>query len=180
MKTHVEVMAIAALLAIPCVQVQGADHESNTKSNETRVQKEVRHELITLSRYGVFDNIAYRVDGQKVTLFGQVTQPVLKDDAGKAVRGIEGIESVDNEIEVLPLSANDDSIRRDVYRRIYSQPALERYQFGAVPPIHIIVKNGNITLEGVVGSEMDKDLAGLYANGAPGAFQVTNNLRVEG
>jgi hyperosmotically inducible protein len=177
MKQHVKCMTIAALLAVPCL-IFGADHESGKKSKETNIQKEVRHQLITLSRYGVFDDIAYRVDGGKVTLFGQVTQPVLKTDAGTAVKEIEGVETVDNQIEVLPLSDNDDRIRRDVYRRIYAQPALERYQFGAVPPIHIIVKNGNVTLEGVVGTEMDKDLAGVYANGAAGAFKVTNNLRV--
>jgi len=143
------------------------------------LNKEVRHELITLPYYGVFDNLVYRVDGANVTLFGQVTQPRLKEDAGKAVKGIEGVGSVDNQIEVLPLSGSDDDIRRAVYHRIYSQPTLERYQFGAVPPIHIIVKNGNVTLEGVVANQMDKNLAGLYANGASGAFKVVNNLRVE-
>jgi hyperosmotically inducible protein len=177
MKQPIKSMTIAALLAVPCLLL-GADNESGKKNKETNIQKEVRHQLITLSRYGVFDDIAYRVDGRKVTLLGQVTQPVLKEDAGTAVKEIEGVESVDNQIEVLPLSATDDSIRREVYRRIYAQPALERYQFGAVPPIHIIVKNGNITLEGVVGTEMDKELAGIYANGAAGAFKVTNNLRV--
>jgi hyperosmotically inducible protein len=179
MKQHIRYMTIAALLGVPCLRILGADHESDRKSKGTDIQREVGHELLTLSRYGVFDNIAYRADGGKVTLVGQVTQPKLKDDAGKAVKEIEGVEAVDNEIEVLPLSATDDSIRRDVYRRIYAQPALERYQFGAVPPIHIIVKNGNITLEGVVGTEMDKNLAGIYANGATGSFKVTNNLRVK-
>jgi hyperosmotically inducible protein len=139
--------------------------------------KEVRHELVTLPYYGVFDNLAYRVEGNKVVLFGQVTQPRLKDDAGKAVKGIEGVSSVDNEIEVLPLSASDDSIRRAAYRSIYSK--LDQYQFNAIPAIHIIVKNGNITLEGVVAREMDKEVAGITANGVSGAHGVTNNLRVE-
>jgi hyperosmotically inducible protein len=177
---NIKSMTIAVLMTVPCLQIWGADQSPNPKSNGANIQKEVFHELVTLSRYGVFDNISYRVDGRKVTLFGQVTQPVLKEDAGTAVKGIEGVETVDNEIEVLPLSATDDSIRRDVYRRIYAQPALQRYQFGAVPPIHIIVKNGDITLEGVVATEMDKNLAGIYANGAAGAFKVTNNLRVVG
>jgi hyperosmotically inducible protein len=146
--------------------------------NEAKITKEVRHELVMLPYYGVFDNLAYRVDGTKVTLFGQVTQPTLKSDAAKAVQRIEGVQQVDNEIEVLPLSPNDDQIRRAAYRQIYSKPALQRYQLGAVPPIHIIVKNGNITLVGVVDSQGDKDLAGVAANGVPGAFKVTNDLVV--
>lgn len=147
--------------------------------NQDKIMKEVRHELVMLPYYGVFDNLAYRVDGAKVTLFGQVTRPTLKSDAERAVKKIEGVELVDNEIEVLPLSPNDDQIRRATYRAIYSQAALQRYQMGAVPPIHIIVKNGNITLIGAVSNEGDKTLAGIAANGVPGAFKVTNDLAVE-
>jgi hyperosmotically inducible protein len=141
--------------------------------------KEVRHELVTLPYYGVFDNLAYRVDGSKVTLFGQVRDPKLKSDAEKAVKSIEGVSAVDNQIEVLPLSPNDDQIRLETYRAIYSKPSLQRYQMGAVPPIHIIVKNGQVTLEGVVATQMDKDVAGIAANGVSGVFKVVNNLRVE-
>lgn len=144
-----------------------------------KITKEVRHELVMLPYYGVFDNLAYRVDGTKVTLFGQVTRPTLKSDAERAVKKIEGVTLVDNEIEVLPLSPNDDQVRRATYRAIYSKPALQRYQMGAVPPIHIIVKNGNITLIGVVDNEGDKTLAGIAANGVPGSFKVTNDLAVE-
>lgn len=144
-----------------------------------KIMKEVRHELVMLPYYGVFDNLAYRVDGTKVTLFGQVTQPTLKSDAERVVKRIEGVTNVDNEIEVLPLSPNDDQIRRAAYRQIYSKAPLQRYQMGAVPPIHIIVKNGNITLVGVVDNQGDKDLAGIAANGVSGAFGVTNNLVVE-
>jgi hyperosmotically inducible protein len=146
--------------------------------NQDKITKEVRHELVMLPYYGVFDNLAYRVDGTKVTLFGQVTRPTLKSDAENVVKRIEGVTSVDNEIEVLPLSPNDDQIRRAAYRQIYSKPALQRYQMGAVPPIHIIVKNGNITLVGVVDNQGDKDMAGIAANGVPGAFKVTNDLAV--
>ncbi len=121
--------------------------------NQDKITKEVRHELVMLPYYGVFDNLAYRVDGTKVTLFGQVTRPTLKSDAENVVKRIEGVTSVDNEIEVLPLSPNDDQIRRAAYRQIYSKPPLQRYQMGAVPPIHIIVKNGNITLVGVVDNQ---------------------------
>jgi hyperosmotically inducible protein len=149
---------------------------SIAQPNQDKIVKEVRHELIMLPYYGVFDNLAYRVDGSKVTLFGQVTKPTLKSDAERVVKKIEGVETVANEIEVLPLSPNDDQIRRATYRKIYSNPALQRYQMGAVPPIHIIVKNGNITLVGVVDNETDKNLAGIAANGVPGAFKVTNDL----
>jgi hyperosmotically inducible protein len=143
------------------------------------LSKEVRHELVMLPYYGVFDNLAYRVDGSKVTLFGQVREPKLKDDAGKAVKSIEGVSAVDNQIEVMPLSPNDDQIRIATYRAIYSKPNLQRYQMGAVPPIHIIVKNGDITLEGVVANQADKDVAGIAAKGVGGAHKVTNNLRTD-
>ena len=146
--------------------------------SQEKLVREVRHELVMLPYYGVFDNLAYRVDGAKVTLFGQVVRPTLKSDAENVVKKIEGVERVDNEIEVLPLSPNDDRIRRAAYRQIFSRTGLERYQMGAVPPIHIIVKNGNITLVGVVDNEGDKNLAGIAANGVPGAFKVNNELTV--
>jgi hyperosmotically inducible protein len=151
---------------------------SAAQPNSEKITREVRHELVMLPYYGVFDNLAYRVDGAKVTLFGQVTRPTLKSDAEHAVKKIEGVETVDNEIEVLPLSPNDDQIRRAAYRAIYSKAPLQRYQMGAVPPIHIIVKNGNITLIGVVDNEGDKQMAGMAANGIPGAFKVQNELSV--
>src|ERR1019366_1051588 len=144
-----------------------------------RITKEVRHELIMLPYYSVFDNLAYRVDGGKVTLFGQTAQPVLKSDAEKVVKKIEGVTAVDNEIEVLPTSINDDRLRRVLFRAIYGKPALSRYAEGAVPPIHIIVKNGNVTLEGVVATDMDKTLAGMAAREVNGTFSVKNNLRLD-
>jgi len=143
------------------------------------LSKEVRHELVMLPYYGVFDNLEYRVDGSKVTLFGQVRDPKLKSDAEAAVKSIEGVSSVDNQIEVLPLSNADDRTRLAVYRAIYAKAPLQRYQLSAVPPIHVIVKNGDVTLEGVVANEMDKQVAGLAANGVGGVHKVTNNLRVE-
>lgn len=144
-----------------------------------RLIREVRHELVMLPYYGVFDNLAYKVDGYTVTLLGQVARPTLKTDAERAVKDIEGIERVINEIEVLPTSPNDDRIRRAVYRAIYGYPALQMYSLRAVPPIHIIVKNGNLTLEGAVAREGDKNLAGMQANGVPGVFSVKNNLVVD-
>jgi len=141
--------------------------------------KEVRHELVMLPYYGVFDNLAYRVDGSKVTLFGQVREPKLKSDAEKAVKSIEGVSAVDSQIEVMPNSPADDQTRVAVYRAIYSKPTLQRYQLGAVPPIHIIVKNGDVALEGVVANDMDKSVAGIAANGVGGVHKVTNNLRTD-
>jgi hyperosmotically inducible periplasmic protein len=145
-----------------------------------RIVKEVHHELVLLPFYGVFDNLAYKVahDGT-VTLLGQVSRPTLKTDAERAVKSIEGVERVDNQIEVLPTSPNDDRIRRDTYRAIYGNEVLSQYSLRAVPPIHIIVKNGNVPLEGVVARQMDKQIAEMQAKSVPGAFSVTNNLRVE-
>ena len=142
-----------------------------------RVTREVRHELVMLPFYDVFDNLTYRVDGPKVTLSGQVTRPTLKSDAESVVKKIEGVETVDNQIEVLPLSPNDDRVRRAAYRAIFSKAPLQRYQLSAVPPIHIIVKNGNLTLEGAVANEGDKNMAEIAAKAVHGAFSVTNNLR---
>jgi hyperosmotically inducible protein len=145
-----------------------------------RIIKEVRHELVMLPFYGVFDNLSYKVDPDgTVTLLGQVARPVLKSDAENAVKHIEGVEKVVNNIEVLPTSIEDDRIRRAAYRAIYGNEVLSQYQLRAVPPIHIIVKNGHITLEGVVARSMDKQIAGVQVNSLPGVFSVTNNLVVE-
>jgi hyperosmotically inducible protein len=164
---------IGLLLVCTCTFAQ-----PGKKSGQDRIVKEVRHELVMLPYYGVFDNLVFKVDGSTVTLLGQVTRPTLKSDAGNAVKGIEGVERVDNQIQVLPLSPNDDNIRRAEYRAIYGHPGLDRYALQAVPPIHIIVANGNVTLEGVVDSQADKDMATVRANTVSGAFKVTNNLVV--
>jgi len=144
-----------------------------------RLERAIRHELIMLPWYGVFDLIQYRLDGYNVTLLGYVTRPTLKKEAENVVRAIEGVQSVTNQIEVLPLSPNDDRIRRAVYNAIYRDAALSRYALRAVPPIHIIVKNGHVTLEGNVASEADRNIAGIRANGVRGVFSVTNNLVID-
>ncbi len=168
-----------AALASPAPQDNQPSGALDQKSL-ARIYKEVRHQLVLLPYYNVFDNLAYKVDPDgTVTLLGQVVNPTLKSDAGNAVKGIEGVERVVNNIEVLPNSPNDDRIRRATYRAIYGNPQLSQYQLRAVPPIHIIVKNGNITLEGAVATEMDKTVAGIKANGVSGAFSVTNNLAVD-
>src|SRR5450755_3679708 len=158
-------------------QSQGAN-ETLSPESQDRLVKEVRHELIMLPYYGVFDNLAFRIDGRTVILEGQVVKPVVKSDAGNSVKRIEGVEKVVNNIEVLPPSPMDDRIRRAVYQSIYSYGPLFKYGGMAVPPIHIIVKSGRVTLDGVVDSETDKNLAGMRANQVPGTFQITNKLRV--
>ena len=145
----------------------------------SRIEREVRHELLMLPYYTVFDNLAFRLDGGTVTLVGEVTRPVLKDDAERVVTKIEGVENVKNEIRVLPLSPFDDRIRFAAFRAIYGTPALNRYAHQSMPPIHIIVDNGRITLEGVVANEFDRNLAYMKALGVHGAFSVTNNLKIE-
>ncbi len=169
-------LAIGVYLSLLALGVVAQDRLS-PKSQE-RITREVRHELLMLPYFGVFDNIAYKVDDSTVTLYGQVVRPVLKSDAENAVKRIEGVERVDNQIEVLPPSPADDRLRISLFRAIYQYPALERYALGVQKPIRIIVKNGHVTLEGVVDSEGDKNLAGIRANGVPGIFEVKNNLQV--
>ena len=155
------------------------EYKADSPAAAKRIEKEVRHHLIMLPFYNLFDNLVYRVDGTTVTLLGQVVRPTLKSDAESTVKEIEGVERVINQIEVLPLSPSDDRLRVALYHTVYSQAPLQRYAMGAVPPIHIIVKNGNATLEGVVSNESDKNMAGIAANQVPGVFSVTNNLRTE-
>ncbi len=171
---------LAATLLCSVVQFAGAQTSTLDQKSLARITREVRHELVMLPFYGVFDNLAYKVDPDgTVTLLGQVARPVLKSDAENVVKKIEGVPRVVNNIEVLPPSSADDRIRRAVYRAIYGNPALSEYQVRAVPPIHIIVKNGHVTLEGAVARAMDKQIAGAQANSVPGIFSVTNNLVVE-
>jgi len=145
----------------------------------TPLENKVRHELVMLPYLNVFDDISFRIDGNTVTLFGDVTKPSLKSDAGNVVKHVEGVARVENQIEVLPLSPFDEGIRLRAARAIYGYPALQRYAAGAQPSIHIIVKNGNVTLTGFVSSDMDKQLAFMRANGVPGVFAVNNHLQVE-
>jgi hyperosmotically inducible protein len=169
-----QVLTVAVLTALTLTAQQRPASERAVE----HIKKEVRHELLMLPYLNVFDNLTYKVEGYKVTLMGQVTNPVVKSDAGKAVKGIEGVEQVDNQIEVLPVSPNDHRLRLRLFHAIYGYGPLEKYAMGVNLPIRIIVKNGHATLEGVVDSQADKDMAGLRANGVPGLFSVTNNLRV--
>jgi hyperosmotically inducible protein len=179
-------LMVTVALALGAAAV-AAKHDSNHNdvfipgdANENRIAREVRHQLVMLPYYGVFDDIAFRVEGGKVTLLGAVTRPTLKSDAGNVTKRVEGVTEVDNQIEVLPLSSMDDQIRRAEYRAIYGDPVLStRYGFRAIPSIHIIVKNGNVNLEGVVANQGDKDMVNIRANGVPNVFKVTNDLQVE-
>ncbi|MSV35732.1 MAG: BON domain-containing protein [Bryobacterales bacterium] len=159
--------------------VAAENNRSPFERSQNRLEKEVRHELVMLPFYGVFDNFEYKMEGNTVTLMGQVTRPTLKSDAEAVVKKIEGLERVNNQIEVLPVSPNDDRIRIAVYQVIYGSQSLNRYALRAVPTIHIIVKGGHVTLEGAVATEADKNVANIRANGVSGVFSVKNNLRVD-
>jgi len=154
-----------------------SQHQYNT---EVALVKEVRHTLALQPFYTVFDNLEFSVNGEEVTLKGQVVNPALKPDAASAVKHIEGVTSVKNEIQVLPPSPGDRRLRLALYRAIYSTPGFEKYAIQAVPPIHIIVSLGHVTLVGVVDNQMDKTLAITRANSVPGSVgQITDHLRIE-
>ncbi|MCX6620248.1 MAG: BON domain-containing protein [Acidobacteria bacterium] len=173
------VLAAAVLAAPMAVQASNQTPGSTASPQATeQLEKKVRHELVMLPWFSVFDNLTYRVDGGTVTLLGEVTRPTLRSSAENVVKRIEGVSKVNNQIEVLPLSPFDDSVRLRTARAIYGFPSLQRYGLGTQPSIRIIVKNGNVSLEGVVNSHGDRNLAGIRANGVFGAFSVTNNLRV--
>jgi osmotically-inducible protein OsmY len=172
------ILAVSLLTLATLLPVQASSMQPKGAPSEDHITREVRHELLMLPWFGVFDNIAYKVDGSTVTLMGQVVRPTLKSDAENAVKHIEGVEKVVNQIEILPPSPMDDRIRLELYRAIYGYPALEKYALGVQKPIRIIVKNGHVTLEGVVDNEADKNLITVRANSVPGIFSVNNNLQV--
>ncbi|HZU21908.1 MAG TPA: BON domain-containing protein [Terriglobales bacterium] len=148
------------------------------QSDQDRIAREVRHQLVMLPYYSVFDDLAYKVDGSTVTLYGATLEPGLKRDAEAAVKHIEGVDKVVNNIQELPPSPMDDQIRRAEFRAIYATPQLQKYGWYAVQGIHIIVDNGHVTLTGVVDNQADKDIANLKANSVPNVFSVTNDLQV--
>ena len=170
------ILALSAVLAAAPSLAMGA---ARTANGPDQLSEKVRHELVMLPYYNIFDNLSFRVDGETVTLMGQVSRPTLKSDAEAVVRRVAGVSQVKNEIEVLPLSGFDNRIRLGVLRAVYGNSVLNRYALGAQPSIHIIVKDGNVTLEGVVASDMERNVAFLAANSVPGVFSVTNNLRVD-
>ncbi len=143
-----------------------------------RVEREVRHKLLMLPYFGVFDILSFKIEGYDVVLLGAVANPTLKNDAEQSVKKVECVEHVRNEIHVLPPSPMDDRLRRQLFRAIYGYGPLQRYGVGSNRPIHIIVDGGHVTLEGAVDSQGDKNIVGIRANGVSGVFSVTNNLLV--
>ena len=173
-------MSFVAVVLLGANDAVAAENDrSPSERSRARVEKEVHHELVMLPFYGVFDNFAYKVEGNAVTLLGQVTRPTLKSNAEAVLKRIEGVDRVNNQIEVFPVSPNDDRIRIAVYQAIYASQTLNRYALRAVPTIHIIVKGGHVTLEGAVATEADKNVANIRANGVSGVFSVKNNLHVD-
>lgn len=171
-------LAVLGLMALPAPVQSKVVQQGPSQEVEQRIQREVRHQLVMLPYLDVFDNLTYKVDGYNVTLGGQVTRPSVKSSAAAVVKKIEGVEKVDNQIEVLPLSPADDRIRIRLFRSIYGYAPLQRYAWPVIKPIRIIVKNGHVTLEGVVDNEADKNMVTLRARSVPGTFSVTNNLTV--
>jgi hyperosmotically inducible protein len=172
------ILAVALAVAFAAALASGQSMRRVREAQSYGVNERIRKELVTLPYYGVFDNLAFQVNGNTVVLYGQVVRPTTRTDAERRVAKIEGVDRVVNRIEVLPPSPFDDSIRRRVYRAVFRSGSLYRYALGANPSIHIIVNHGHVTLEGVVSSQMDSQLAYMAANQVPGVFSVTNNLRV--
>ncbi len=169
-----KLMAFAMMLALTASVAMAGQ-----SGGDARMMEKVRKQLVTLPYYGVFDNLAYKLEGETVTLYGQVVRASTRKEAERRVKRIEGVEQVINNIEVLSPSSFDDRIRVATYRAVFRTGGLYRYAMGANPSIHIIVNRGRVTLEGVVSNRGDSQLAYMAARGVPGVFSVTNNLRVE-
>ena len=170
---------LLSLSAVSFAQTKTAPVPRESAVAEYGLSREVNHQLLLLPWYSVFENLQYKVNGSVVTLSGQVLTDTTKHDAEKRIKAIEGVSKVINNIEILPASPNDDRIRRATYRAIFSDPALEIYSMGSVQPVHIVVKNGHVTLEGAVLNEGHKNLVTVRARSVSGVFSVTNNLRIE-
>jgi hyperosmotically inducible protein len=176
MKVRTLVLGVGMMASVFSFSVQNA---LASERGMERLDKQVKHELNMLSYVNAFDYLTFTVDADNnVTLSGEVTNPVLKSDAGKVVKRIEGVEHVNNQIQVLPVSPMDDGLRVRLFRTIYGYPTLQKYGLGVNMSIRIIVDRGHVTLMGVVDSEMDRNIAGMRANGVPGIFSVDNQLRV--
>ena len=175
------ILSIAAIFAIATSAAVAAPAavSGGEGPGQPQMMKKIQKELVTLPYYGVFDNLAYQVEGDTVTLYGQVVHTSTRKDAEQRVARIKGVGRVVNQIEVLPLSAFDDSVRVRTYRTLFRTGGLYRYAMGANPSIHIVVNRGHVTLEGMVSNEGDQQLAYMAARGVPGVFSVTNNLRSE-
>lgn len=185
MRSTQVVVAFTVVLLSPCLlPAQDKSHMDSFvpgSASDSRIAREVRHELVMLPYYSIFDDLAFRVDGSTVTLLGSVVRPTLKSSAENVVKKVEGVSQVVNKINVLPLSPMDNQIRFAVARAVYGDPMIgDRYGNRALPSIHIIVNNGHVTLEGVVANQGDKNLINIRANSVPNVFSVDNKLQVEG
>jgi hyperosmotically inducible periplasmic protein len=192
---------LGLLVLTPSVIAQEESANLDAKQQAMlKIAEQVRKQIVTQPQYGVFDSIHFAIKGDTVILRGKASRPILKSSIEKSVKKIEGVGSVDNQIQVLPVSPNDDRIRAAVYASIYRYPALQRYTSnrggprmpsvaraaGGItndPPIgyhaiHIIVENGNVTLTGVVDSDTDASIAEIRANSVSGVFSVDNDLQV--
>jgi hyperosmotically inducible protein len=178
MKQTLKNITMALLVAgVTLLPMQAA--VPSAQSAEERLARSIRKELLTIPFVTIFDNLAYRVDGDTIHIYGQVIRPTIKSQAANRLAKLEGVHRIDNQIEVLPLSPFDDRLRVAVARAVYGQPALNRYALGTNPSIRIIVKNGNVTLEGIVNNRGERNIANIQANSVAGVFSVTNNLHVE-
>jgi hyperosmotically inducible protein len=166
------------LLALFLSLGASAKSSSDSKGMQDEINRKTYHELVMIPQLTIFDNLSFKVDGSTVTLLGQVRTAVIKGEAENAVKKIEGVEHVNNQIQILPPSPTDDRLRRQLARALFSDSQLFPYSLGAYPPIHIIVEEGHVALEGMVNNQSDKDVAGIRANGVPGVFSVDNDLRV--
>lgn len=175
---HDRLRRLLVLAAGSMLVWSGAWAQGVKDSSQSAIAREVAHELIRLPYYEVFDNLTFRVNGSTVTLLGQVTRASLKSDAERTVKRIKGIQRVDNQIEILPLSATDGQIRLAAYTATYGQLLLNQYEVRAVPPVHIVVKNGNVTLEGAVDTDMDKTTFFTAVSAVSGVVSVTDHLKV--
>lgn len=172
--------ALPALAGLSVALTLGARAtDVSTDATPEQLNRAVYHQLAMLPQLTVFDDLSFKVDDGTVTLMGDVRNAVLKDEAFSVVKHIGGVKQIDNEIQILPASFNDDRIRREMVRTIYHNEQLFRYSLGAAPSIHIIVKNGNVELRGLVANQADKNVAGIRANSVPGVFSVENELQVE-
>lgn len=177
MRNKIQMISLIVFLALSPIVMAGS-YSGKSQNGLSPLEDRVRHALATLPYYSVFDNLEFQVQGTNVMLSGQVVRPTLKKEAENAVRQVADIGEVENRIEVLPLSPSDEAIRLATYRAIYRIPSFTKYAIMAVPPIHIIVKNGDVTLVGAVSSQGEKNLVNIRANSVPGVFSVENELRV--
>ena len=187
MRSYIRQFVLSFVVGLVTLSAAPSEALDTGVVNPSQLASKIHQELVTQPYYGIFDNLGFQIDGPKVTLLGEVWWPNLKNSAERIVANLEGVTSVENQIEVLPTSLYDDGLRLVTAQALFSHPVLQKYvwsgvSFGLLPHrsnIHIIVKNGHVTLEGIVLRKTDRDIAFLVANHVHGVFSVTNNLLVQ-